>query len=51
MERRGECVSCCGGVSVGVAVDPAEPAEVEVVLSAGDRDVGQAGLGGVDRGG
>jgi hypothetical protein len=34
-----------------VAVDPAESAEVEVVLGAGDGDVGQAGLGGVDRGG
>jgi hypothetical protein len=44
-------LSGCGGVAVRVAVDPAETAEVEVVLGPGDRDVGETGLGGVDRGG
>jgi hypothetical protein len=32
-------------------MDPAEAAEVEVVLGAGDGDVGQAGFSGVDGGG
>jgi hypothetical protein len=34
-----------------VVVDPGQASEVEVALCAGDRDVGEAGFGVVDRAG